>query len=160
MAKPEFRSELDAILLLKDKEKVEAERRLVALRAKLRRAAWNAKRRARWVKWLERRIRLGYSRLVHLPPHDMERESRRLDVRREHVKLHLVRAAQKATLMRAFETKLDLAAAELTRIEAELDSYKRQREVRYRQFLAALAKKEDNDRDEDQIVRFNQRREE
>lgn len=159
MSKPAFRSELDAILLLKDKEKVEAERRLVALRDKLRRAKRNLKRRARWVAWLDRRIRLGFSRLVHLPPFDMERESRRLEVRRAHSRKHAARLGQKEAIVRALSTRLDLAIAELARLEAELDSYRRQREVRYQQFLKTLAKKEDDRRDEDQIIRQNQRRE-
>jgi hypothetical protein len=160
MSKPVFRSELDAILLLKDKEKVEAERRLVAIRARLRRAERNAKRRVRWTSWLERRVKLGFSRLLHLPPADMERESRRLEVRREHARRHAARLIQKQAIVRALAAKLELAQAELARIEAELDSYRRQREVRYREFLRVLAKKEDERRDEDQILRHNQRREE
>lgn len=159
MSKPVFRSELDAILLLKDKEKVEAERRLVAVRARLRRAEHNLKRRLRWAAWLERRIRVGFSRLVHLPPSDMERENRRLEVRRDHARRHMARIAQKQAIVRALTVKLELAQAELVRVEAELDSYRRQREVRYREFLRGLAKKEDERRDEDQIIRHNQNRE-
>lgn len=158
MSKPVFRSELDAVLLLKDREKVEAERRVKKLRGKLKRAERNVARRKRFSAWIDRRLKIGYARLVLLPAVDMDREGRRLEVRREHVRRHAVRLEQKARVARTLKAQLEIAESELMRIEAELDSYRRQREIRYKQFLAKQAKKEDNERDDDQIIRFNQKR--
>lgn len=160
MSKPAFRSEFDAVILRKEKEKVEAERDVATLRKRLSRAEHNVKRRERWIAWLDRRIKLSHDRVLLLPTVDMLRESNRIEVRRNHVAKHRLRLTQKNVVVNTLRAQLDLAQQRLNRLEAEFDAYKRQREVRYKQFLAKLQKREDDQRDEDQIIRFNQRRDE
>lgn len=160
MSTQPFRSEFDAVILRKEKEKVEAERDVQRLRKRLTRAEFNVKRRERWIRWLERRIKIAHDRLLLLPTVDMLRETHRIEVRRTHVARHRARVEMKRVVVNTLRTQLELAQQRLNRIEAEFDAYKRQREVKRQQFLAKQRQREDDQRDEDQIIRFNQKRDE
>lgn len=161
MAKqPKFEFELEALLTLLAAEKKDVEIRIRRLDGKLKRAQVNHKRRLQRVADIEQRIRESTTRLVSRPDEritgEMIRERTRvLGALRLDLSWHRRKAERRADTVRLFRSQMRAQEARRKEIQAEIDELDRQKEVGLRAFKRGIERKEERERDEDQMQRFH-----